>query len=127
MARWPMTSIAASSRNRSKWAWPSAWPRWSFWCAPAAQSHERSWYDPIEIPTHEQGVVRIFQIEFEDKARSFTGEDVANALHARQLDLNFVDILSIKDLGEIGLSGYLAEGIDVKPEMLAAHGVSLAR
>ena len=76
----------------------------------------------LNVVSNEHGLVRVFAIDLPDAdVAKFvkTPETLATSLGVRQLDLTYVDLIDISALGEIGLHGYLQEGIDIAPDALA--------
>ena len=69
----------------------------------------------ITIPAHEHGIVRVFSLSMsDDQAKSLRNSRQAqkDALGMQQLDPRGIDVFQISDLAEIGLHGYLREGVD---------------
>lgn len=94
----------------------------------------------FEIPRGEFGVVRVFEVMLDDPAEQaafLDGKDrpdwpVARALVARdaegrevELDRSYIDAIPAGALKGVGLSTYLAEGIEVDPAELEAHRTRL--
>lgn len=71
----------------------------------------------MDITATEHGVVRLFAIE---TAQVFDHRDLARALGVDSIDENHADIITISDLDELGLEGYLALGMGVAPEEIEA-------
>lgn len=76
--------------------------------------------DRMEITSSESGMIRLFSIDLPKEAierfttQAGTGEyPLQYALGASQLRNDFVDVVAIKDLGEMALSDYLAQAYDV--------------
>lgn len=86
---------------------------------------------PIEIASNERGVVRLFAIDLEEREiEAFAGQvfgakngthdwPLRDALGATYLDHEYVEVVRMKDIASIGLSGYLTEGIGLPAEALA--------
>ncbi|MBD3679736.1 MAG: aspartate carbamoyltransferase catalytic subunit [Rhodobacteraceae bacterium] len=73
----------------------------------------------LDIPAHERGYVRVFALDLPDEeAARFNAEALATALGARHFDATRAEVFPVGDLGELGLSGYLAEGMGVAAEEL---------
>ena len=71
----------------------------------------------MHITATEHGVVRLFALE---TAQRFDHPDLIAALGVEALDETHVDILSIADLDELGLEGYLTQGMGIPaPEVEA--------
>lgn len=81
----------------------------------------------IEIPANERGVVRVFELALtgpEADAFAQPGEDgwpLRDALGADRLDPDHVESFPVKDLGELGLSRYLIDGMGVSEAEIAGH------
>ncbi|MCA8881428.1 MAG: hypothetical protein KDA73_16075 [Rhodobacteraceae bacterium] len=99
----------------------------------------------ITVPAGETGILRLFTLAMADPAatdlreslaeqRDDAGALLARALGATDIDPYWVALIDIRDLGELGLEGYLAEGHDVpaealketRPALEAATGTVLA-
>ncbi|WP_238363911.1 aspartate carbamoyltransferase catalytic subunit [Mesobacterium pallidum] len=93
--------------------------------------------DKMHVPASETGTVRVFHVDLPPEAierfvtQAGTGEwPLPYALGATVLKRDFVDVVAIKDLGEMGLSGYLEQAYDVtgadfkamKPQLDALRG-----
>lgn len=79
--------------------------------------------DRMHVPASETGTVRVFHVDLPPEAierfvtQAGTGEwPLPYALGATGLRRDFVDVVAIKDLGELGLSGYLEQAYDVTGE-----------
>ena len=91
----------------------------------------------IEITSNEIGVVRIFAIDLpEADVPGLTeqvygpGDDdyrwpLKDALGATYLDHDFVEVIRLKDLAGVGLSGYLTEGIGLPAALLEGDRAKL--
>ena len=85
---------------------------------------------PIEITSNERGVVRLFAVDLEERdIEGFAGQvfgagngthewPLRDALGATYLDHEYVEVVRMKDVASIGLSGYLTEGIGLPAEVL---------
>ena len=62
----------------------------------------------MDITATEHGIVRLFAIE---TAQSFDHSSLTHALGIEILDPEQVDIITVSDLDELGLEGYLALGM----------------
>ncbi len=81
----------------------------------------------MRISGTERDVLRLFAVDLpEDEAQRFAtaGETwpLREALDARTLREDFVDVVRVADLGEMPLSRYLREAHGVTEESLAGHG-----
>ena len=78
----------------------------------------------MEISAHETGLVRVFAVDLPDgKIESFAapgdgGWPLREALGARTLDPDRVEVFPAKNLEGLGLTGYLTEGLGVDPQEL---------
>jgi len=83
----------------------------------------------IKIPRHEQGTTRLFSLSMpEDKARAL-GDDPDQQqalLGVETLNSGGVEVFSLSDLGDLGLAGYLREGIDAQEEQLKRDRTKLS-
>jgi hypothetical protein len=81
------------------------------------------------VPAGETGILRLYTLAMSDPAatdlheslgeqRGDAGALLAQALGATEVDPYWVALIEIRDLGELGLEGYLAEGHDVPAEAL---------
>ena len=83
----------------------------------------------LDIPAYEQGVTRVFALSMTpDAAQRLRDESARQStlLGAAALTLQGVEIFPISDLGELGLVGYLREGVDAQESDLARDGAKLA-
>jgi hypothetical protein len=71
----------------------------------------------MDITATEHGIVRLFAIE---TAQSFDHSSLTHALGIEILDPEQVDIITVSDLDELGLEGYLALGIGIEPDEIEA-------
>ncbi len=81
--------------------------------------------DRMQIKATEAGLVRVFAIDLPPETiREFTDPkqpDIAairDALGAEALSPDHVDLLRVEDLGELGLDGYLVDGLGVAEDDL---------
>lgn len=84
----------------------------------------------IEIKASEQGVVRLFDVDLgPDEAKAFNRRNgswpLRDALGAETLEPNHVDLFQVGDLAEVGLAGYLAEGLGIAPEEVDKHRAAI--
>jgi len=87
--------------------------------------------DRINVPANEHGVVRIFAIDLpRDDLAAFAPPELEGvevmaqsplraALGVDRLDMEYVDIIHPEDLGEMGLSGYLNDGLGLSAQEIA--------
>lgn len=75
----------------------------------------------LNIPANERGVVRVFALSCPPEQARFLQEPgaLAQAMALTELDLEHVDIIQITDLEELGLAGYLREGLGIAESDLA--------
>lgn len=75
----------------------------------------------LNIPANERGVVRVFALSCPPEQARFLQEPgaLAQALALTELDLEHVDIIQITDLEDLGLAGYLREGLGIPESELA--------
>jgi hypothetical protein len=75
----------------------------------------------LTIPANEQGRVRVFALDMPAEQLRFLHENdsAGDTLGGVQLDLDYVDIFPVSDLGDLGLPGYLTEGCGVPAAELA--------
>lgn len=69
----------------------------------------------ITVPKHERGVTRVFSLSLsQEAARKLAGDSSLQAqmLGVDQLRTSGVEVFRLADLGELGLPGYLREGVD---------------
>ncbi len=86
----------------------------------------------IEITSSEAGVVRLFAIDLEEREiEAFSGQvfgsgngthvwPLRDALGATFLDHEYIEVVRLKDVASIGLSGYLVDGIGLPAETIAS-------
>ncbi|MDF1729324.1 MAG: hypothetical protein P1U53_16410 [Sulfitobacter sp.] len=73
----------------------------------------------IDIPANEQGTSRLFALSLSEGAATELRDDAAaqaQLLGIDRLDPAGTEVFPLKDLGEMGLEGYLREGIDARDE-----------
>lgn len=91
----------------------------------------------MTVPASEHGVIRLFAIDLEPaEVLAFQdpvyddADDVVwplkTALGAKLLDQDFVEVFDVADLGELGLSGYLTQGVGIAQTEVDAHHLALA-
>jgi len=83
----------------------------------------------IDIPAHEQGTTRLFSMSMEASDARQVKADVtrqAVLLGIDSVDAAGVEVFQIVDLGDLGLAGYLRDGIDAQEADLARDRVKLA-
>ncbi len=83
----------------------------------------------ITVPTGETGVTRVFALSMPaSEARSLREDTAAQqrALGADQLEARGVEVFAVGDLGEMGLTGYLREGVDVQEDQLKRDAARLS-
>jgi len=91
----------------------------------------------INVPAHEAKVVRLFAIDltadeiiaFRDPVYDADGNAdwaLKKALGATLLDEDFIEVFHIDDLGELGLAGYLTDGVGIPADQVAAHYATLS-
>mgnify|MGYP001803584583 CR=1 FL=1 len=84
---------------------------------------------PLDIPKHELGVTRVFALSMTSQEASHLRDDVvtqAKALGAAPVNTNGIEVFPLSDLGDMGLAGYLREGVDANPDDLARDKAKLA-
>lgn len=79
--------------------------------------------DTMQITATEHGVVRLFAIE---TAQPFDHSALATALGIDRLDTKQADIITIDDLDELGLEGYLALGMGIAADEIEAMRPQIA-
>lgn len=83
---------------------------------------------PLDIPAHEQGTTRLFSLSMDVADARRIKADVhqqAALLGIDRVDAAGVEVFQIVDLGDLGLAGYLREGIDAQEADLARDRVKL--
>ncbi|MCM2561612.1 aspartate carbamoyltransferase catalytic subunit [Lutimaribacter sp. EGI FJ00015] len=88
--------------------------------------------DRMKISATEAGLVRVFAIDLPaDAVAEFTDPDapdiaaIRDALGAEVLSPDHVDFLRVTELGELGLDGYLVDGLGVAQDEIAADRARL--
>lgn len=91
----------------------------------------------MQIKAGEHGIVRLFAIDLAlDEAQHFDVDALGTALGGVALDPDHVDLITLKDLDDLGLDGYLIHGLGVaksevvqlRPQLRALQGkVALIR
>lgn len=89
--------------------------------------------DTFDIKAGERGVVRLFRIDLPKEAiAGFAEEDSLSgrwplkaALGVEDINPRFVDVVAIRDLDEMGLTGYMTEGLGVSEDGIAPHRARL--
>lgn len=84
----------------------------------------------IEIAASERDTVHVFAIDLtKDEAEAMATPEADWSLHmalgAPELDYNYVDLVDPDELGGLGLSGYLIEGLGLDPALIAADRAML--
>ena len=74
--------------------------------------------ETFTIRANEHGLIRVFVVDL--PKREIDGFDVAHALGPGALDPAQVELFDLSDIGEIGLSGYMNEGLGIAPDELDA-------
>lgn len=76
--------------------------------------------ETITIPANERGIVRVFALNIPPEQAKFLSEPgaAAQVLGVETLDPANVEIFPLSDLNELGLAGYLTEGLGVPAEQL---------
>ncbi|MEQ9694170.1 hypothetical protein [Shimia sp. SDUM112013] len=84
----------------------------------------------MKVSEQERGLIRIFSIDPEAEPPLMSVEPdwtadphdppwpLRDALGAKYLDSDFIELFDVADLGEMGLSGYLVEGLGVDASAL---------
>lgn len=83
----------------------------------------------ITIPVGEIGTTRVFALSMTaEQARKLRDEPVlmAGALGAEPENPNGVEVFPLTDLGDLGLAGFLRDGIDAHPQDIARDQAKLA-
>lgn len=80
----------------------------------------------MDISASETGVVRIFAIDLAtDAAQAFDIAALQHALGSSELNADHVDLLEIADLEELGLRGYLTDGMGIAAEEITPFAMQL--
>ena len=83
----------------------------------------------ITIPTGERGTTRVFSLSMPPAEARLLTDDPAKQqalLGADGLNAAGVEVFPVSDLGEIGLAGYLREGVDAQEPDLTRDRAKLA-
>ena len=83
----------------------------------------------IRIPAGEQGTTRVFSLSMGSVQAQALANDPPRQLEIlgeETLDTKGIEIFALSDLGDLGLIGYLREGIDLDEDMLNRDRVKLA-
>ena len=93
--------------------------------------------DRFNIPASEHGIVRLFTIDLPaadipafaepDHNNDKAPWPLLDALAATGLDENFIEVFPVSDLGEMGLAGYMTEGLGIAGAEIAAQRPQLDR
>lgn len=87
--------------------------------------------DKMQIKANEHGLIRLFAVDIppEDppafNAQSAIGWPLQNALGAAQLNADFVECFDVSDLEELGLAGYMAQGLGIAEQDIAEARVQI--
>lgn len=78
--------------------------------------------DPMQVRPGEKGLVRLFALDMPPERARFLREPgaAAQVLGVDGLDPAEVEVFPVRDLEDLGLDGYLAEGCGIAPDRLAA-------
>lgn len=81
----------------------------------------------IHIPAGERGVVRLFALDMRPEQAVFLKEPgaLAQVLGIDALDMDQVEIFPVSDLEDIGLAGYLIEGLGIPHEQVTQDSAML--
>ncbi|SFB00065.1 hypothetical protein SAMN05421688_2245 [Poseidonocella pacifica] len=85
----------------------------------------------MEVKAQERGLVRLFSVDLpegdvEAFGRMDRGEGpLTDALGAGPIDEKYVEIFPVESLDDVGLSGYLVDGLGVPAEQLAGEKARL--
>jgi hypothetical protein len=83
----------------------------------------------LQIPAHEQGTTRLFTLSIGlDAARAVKTDTAKQAalLGVEHVNAAGVEVFGVADLGDLGLAGYLRDGIDAQENDLARDRAKLA-
>lgn len=89
----------------------------------------------MTIPAFEPRTVRLFNIDldpqeaagFADASRDAAeASPLTKALGVTRIEPRYVEVINVKDLGEMGIAGYLTEGMGVPADKVAEHYTTLA-
>ena len=83
----------------------------------------------MEIASHETGLVRVFSVDLPtdqiETFRTAAPNPLEQALGTRNLDPAYVELFDIADLEELGLRGYMRDGLGVAEADLAEDAARL--
>lgn len=81
-----------------------------------------------EVTETEIEVIRLYEIALPlQEASSITADDVADALGTPRLNEEYVDIFDINTLDEMGLKGYMVEGLGVPKDSITPYSERIAQ
>ncbi len=81
----------------------------------------------IDIPRNEHGQVRVFSVSLPDgAAETLENPGSLSTMLGAEVDPKGVEVIRISDLDQLGLLGYLREGVDVQSEALDRDAAKLA-
>lgn len=94
--------------------------------------------ETLKVSKNERGVVRLFTVdtEAEGATKMSTEPDweadpddppwpLREALGVEHLDSDFIELFDLRDLDELGLPGYMVEGLGISEEDVAPHRAQL--
>ena len=82
--------------------------------------------DRFEVKQGERGLVRLFTVDLPpDRIDALRTPDLARALGVETLDADQIDLFSTDDVKELGLTGYMTEGLGIPEADLAADRAQL--
>lgn len=78
--------------------------------------------DPLTVTQGERGLVRVFALDMAPEEARFLAEPgaVDQVLGVTGLDPDHVDVIAVRDLDDLGLAGYLAEGAGIPADQIDA-------
>lgn len=76
--------------------------------------------DPLTIRPGERGIIRLFTLDMPPEQVRFLAEPgaIAQLLGVADLDPAHADIITLADLEDIGLAGYLTQGFAIPPDQI---------
>jgi len=76
--------------------------------------------DPLTVPAGERGIIRLFALDMPPEQVRFLSEPgaVAQLLGVADLDPAQTDIITLDDLKDIGLAGYLEQGFSIPADQI---------
>ena len=86
----------------------------------------------MQVSSSERGLVRLFAVDLppEDMARfreaNASGWPLLEALGATTLDMDHVELFDVADLEELGLTGYMREGLGITETQVAEDAARLS-